>query len=251
MVTVVGIPACTKLIDGHVQHATPARYSAALMQGADAVPILIPPLGKTQAGLLGRLDGLLLSGSPSNVDPLLYGAITDLTPDLHDRARDATMLPLLREAVLRGMPVLAICRGLQEMNVAFGGSLHQDVHRIPDSLDHKARGSGIEDRFLPRHDVTLAGGLAEMLGHTRMEVNSLHEQAIDRLADGLTAEAWAPDGVIEGVRVTHATGFAYGVQWHPEWNHAAFVDRLALFQSFGAACRRYARDRDAVSRTPG
>ena len=251
MVTVVGIPACTKLIDGHVQHATPARYSAALMQGAEAVPILIPPLGELQAGLLDRLDGLLLSGSPSNVDPLLYGSNTDLTPDLHDRARDATMLPMLREAVLRGLPVLAICRGLQEMNVAFGGSLHQDVHRIPDSLDHKARGSGIEARFRPRHDVTLAGALAQMLGRTGMEVNSLHEQAIDRLADGLTAEAWAPDGVVEGVRVTHATGFAYGVQWHPEWNHAAFADRLALFQSFGAACRTYARDRDAVSRIPG
>ena len=251
MVTIVGIPACTRLIGGHVQHATPARYSVALMQGADAVPILIPPLGGTQTGLLERLDGLLLSGSPSNIDPLLYGSITDLTPDLHDRARDATTLPMLREAVLRGMPVLAICRGLQEMNVALGGSLHQDVHRVPDYLDHKARGDRIEDRFRPRHDVTLAGGLAEMLGRTRIEVNSLHEQAIDRLAEGLTAEAWASDGVIEGVRVTHAAGFAYGVQWHPEWDHAAFVDRLALFQSFGAACRSYARDRKAVSRTPG
>ena len=239
MSIIVGIPACTKLINQHVQFATPARYSIALLGGADALPLLIPPMGNIEIGVLDRLDGLLLNGSPSNVAPALYGVPEDLTPDSHDSARDDTTLPMLRAAIARGMPVLAICRGIQELNVALGGTLHQQVHLVPGRMDHDAREDLIEDQYLPRHDVTLIGGLARIMGADRITVNSLHEQAIDRLAGTLIAEAWAEDGTIEGVRVAGAAAFAYGVQWHPEWRFADFPDRLALFRAFGEACRAY------------
>ncbi len=240
MTPIVGIPACTKLINGHVQHATPARYATALLGGAEALPLLIPPLGEVELGVLDRLDGLLLNGSPSNVEPHLYGVGQDLTPQSHDAARDSTTLPMLRAAIARGLPVLAICRGIQELNVAFGGSLHQQVHLQPGRMDHDAREDLIEDQYLPRHPVTLRGELARLLGAERIAVNSLHEQAIDRLADGLVAEAWAEDGTIEAVRVEGARGFAFGVQWHPEWRFAEFADRMALFRAFGQALRRAA-----------
>jgi putative glutamine amidotransferase len=240
MTPIVGIPACTKLINGHVQHATPARYATALMQGAGALPLLIPPLGEVELEVLDRLDGLLLNGSASNVEPHRYGVDQDLTPQSHDPARDSTTLPMVRAAIARGMPVLAICRGIQELNVAFGGSLHQQVHLQPARLDHDAREELIDDQYLPRHPVTLRGELAGLLGAERIEVNSLHEQAIDRLAEGLVAEAWAEDGTIEAVRVEGARTFAFGVQWHPEWRFAAFADRIALFRAFGEALRRAA-----------
>jgi putative glutamine amidotransferase len=239
MALIVGIPACTKLINQHVQHATPARYAVALVGGADVVPVLIPPLGEVEVGVLDRLDGLLVNGSPSNVAPALYGVAEDLTPDAHDGDRDATTLPMLRAAIARGMPVLAVCRGIQELNVAFGGTLFQQVHLQPGRMDHDAREELIEDQYLPRHEVRLAGGLARIMGAERIMVNSLHEQAVDRLAAGLVAEAWAHDGTIEGVRVDGARGFAFGVQWHPEWRFAEFPDRLALFRAFGAACGAY------------
>ena len=249
MTTIVGIPACTKTIAGHIQYATPARYAAALLTASDAVPLLIPPIGEIGRAVLDRLDGLLLNGSPSNVEPARYGADTDLTPLSHDPARDQTTLPLVRAAIDRGMPIFAVCRGIQELNVAYGGSLHQQVHLLPGRMDHDAREDAIDDQYLPRHPVTLAGHLARLIGRDRIEVNSLHEQAIDRLADGLTAEAWAEDGTIEAVRVTAAQAFAYGVQWHPEWHTSEFPDRVALFEAFGAACRAYARHGAAGART--
>jgi putative glutamine amidotransferase len=241
MALIVGIPACTKLINGHEQHATPARYAAALLGGAGALPLLIPPMGEVELGVLDRLDGLLLNGSPSNVEPHIYGVAEDLTPHAHDAARDRTTLPMVRAAIARGIPVLAICRGIQELNVAFGGTLHQQVHLQPGRMDHDAREDLIEDQYLPRHSVTVTGSLARIIGAERIKVNSLHEQAIDRLADGLVAEAWAEDGTIEAVRVEHATAFAYGVQWHPEWRFAEFADRAALFAAFGEACRALRR----------
>jgi putative glutamine amidotransferase len=235
---VVGIPACTIEHRNHLQHAAPARYGAALLGGAGAVPLLIPPVGEAARALLNRMDGLLLDGSPSNIAPALYGVMDDLTPERHDPPRDATTLPLLRAALARGMPVLAICRGLQELNVALGGTLHQQVQDLPGRMDHRGGSGDLETRYGPKHDITLSGGLAALLG-PKLRVNSLHEQAIDRPAEALTVEARAPDGTIEGVRVTNATGFAYGVQWHPEWRYAEDAASLALFRAFGEACRSY------------
>lgn len=237
MKPIIGIPACTKLIAGYIQHATPARYGAALIAAAGAIPILLPPEGEEMLGLLDRVDGIMFNGSPSNVAPMRYGADFDATPDFHDPARDATTLPLIRAAIARGLPILGICRGLQELNVALGGTLFQEVHKIPGRMDHRA-GEG-DQRFAPKHDVTLSGSLARIIGAEHIQVNSLHGQAIDQLAPGLIIEATAPDGTIEAVRVADARNFAFAVQWHPEWEVTHFPDRQALFAAFGAACEAY------------
>ena len=238
--TLVGIPACTKLISGYIQHATPARYGAALMQGSNALPVLIPPEGTEMLPLLERVDGILFNGSPSNVMPTLYGVDYDATPDAHDVERDATTLPLIRAALEKGVPILCICRGLQELNVALGGTLTQEVHKLPGRIDHRGGDGNNEFRFRLQHDVELHGELAKISGSETMRVNSLHGQAIDQLAPGLVVEAVAPDGTIEAVRVEAAKNFAMAVQWHPEWEVTHFPDRLRLFEAFGKACAEYA-----------
>jgi putative glutamine amidotransferase len=239
--SIIGIPACTKLITGYIQHATPARYGAALMSAAGGIPILLPPEGEVMTAVLDRVDGILFNGSPSNVAPMRYGADFDATPDAHDPERDATTLPLIRAAIARGIPVLCICRGMQELNVAYGGTLFQEVHKVAGRMDHRA-GEG-ELRFAVKHEVTLSGELARISGAARIGVNSLHGQAIDQLAPGLAVEAVAPDGTIEAVRVEGATNFALAVQWHPEWELMHFPDRKLLFAAFGQACAAY---RDSI-----
>ncbi|MDE2582940.1 MAG: gamma-glutamyl-gamma-aminobutyrate hydrolase family protein [Rhodospirillales bacterium] len=236
---IVGIPACAKEVNGMPRHDTPARYAAALFGGAEVLPVMIPPMGEAQVAVLDRLDGLLLPGSPSNVHPDYYGGGESLTPGLHDRDRDATTLPLIRAALARGLPLLAICRGIQELNVALGGSLFQAVQDLPGRLDHRGGPGDWAQRYRPKHSVALSGGIAAMLGATEITVNSLHAQAIDRPAAGLVVEATAPDGTIEAVRVANAAGFAFGVQWHPEWAYADNPDSLALFRAFGDACRQF------------
>lgn len=239
MTLLVGIPACAVLRGEHLHHTTPARYGAALLGAAGCIPVLIPPVGEAALAILDRLDGLLLSGSPSNVAPHHYDA-PDETPEQHDPARDGTTLPLIREALRRGMPVLGICRGIQELNVALGGSLHQRVHCLDGRLVHAGSEPDAAGRYAPRHTVALTGALASMLGCTEAVVNSIHGQALDRLGDGLVAEAIAPDGTVEGVRAANAPGWAYGVQWHPEWGYGEDAVSLALFRAFGEACRAFA-----------
>ncbi len=241
MSLIVGIPACTKSIGGLVQHATPARYGAALIGAAGALPVLLPPVGDGLLGALDRIDGLLLSGSPSNVEPRHYGVSESATPDWHDPQRDGTTLPLARAAIARGMPVLAICRGIQELNVALGGTLHQLVHALPGRMDHRAGPGTMDEQFRLKHPVTLSGQLARIVGAGEIMVNSLHGQAIDRPAEGLVVEAVAPDGTIEAVRVASAPGWAFGVQFHPEWFFATDAPSRALFAAFGAACAAYAK----------
>ncbi len=235
----VGIPACARLVNGQLRHDTPARYAAAVLGGSGATPIMIPPLGEPQLAVLDRLDGLLLSGSPSNVHPDHYDGGESRTPDLHDLERDATTLRLIPEAVARGIPVLAICRGIQELNVALGGTLYQAIHAEPGRFDHRGQGDTIEQRYNPCHLVALSGGMADMVGATKILVNSLHAQAVDQLAPGLVVEAVAPDGTIEAVRAPDAQGWVVGVQWHPEWRYADDTASLAIFRAFGEACRAY------------
>ena len=240
MTLIVGIPACTKQIDELVQHATPARYGAALIGAAGAFPILLPPVGEGMVAMLDRIDGLLLSGSPSNVEPHRYGVDGSETPDRHDPHRDGTTLPLIRAAIARGMPVLAVCRGIQELNVALGGTLHQRVHLLPGRMDHRSGPGDMEHQFRLKHPVTLSGHLARIVGETQIMVNSLHGQAIDRPAEGVVVEAVAPDGTIEAVRVASAPGWAFGVQFHPEWHYQTDAPSRAIFRAFGDACRAYA-----------
>ena len=238
MPVVVGIPACSTILNNRSVHATSARYAEALVNGADVLPILIPPMGEMQMALLDCIDGLLVPGSESNVHPSLYGGDESLTPDLHDPARDATTLPLLHAAVEAGVPILAICRGIQELNVALGGTLHQNVHDKPDRYDHRGDDGCTTDRdFSPRHTISVMGFLARIIGSSELMVNSLHSQAIDRLAPGLVVNAVAEDGTIEAVSGRDERGFLLGVQWHPEWRFHEVPASRVLFRSFGQACR--------------
>jgi putative glutamine amidotransferase len=236
---IVGIPACAKTLFDMPFHQTPARYAQAVLTGVGALPVLIPPLREPMLGVLDDLAGLLVPGSPSNVHPSHYVGGESETPDFHDLERDHTTLPLIRAAIARGIPVLAICRGIQELNVALGGSLIQRVHVQPGSDDHRGGPGPHETRYGPKHTISATGSLARIVGASTIQVNSLHGQAIDRLGQGLVAEARAPDGTIEAVAMPSAPGWVLGVQWHPEWAFATNPHSVAIFAAFGEACRSY------------
>lgn len=243
---VVGIPACRKMIDPHWFHAVGEKYITAAARGAGALVVLVPVLGEELdvEALLERLDGLLLTGSPSNVEPRHYrGPASD--PDLvHDPARDATNLRLIPAAISCGVPLLGICRGAQEMNVAHGGMLHQKVHEVEGLADHREdKSQPLEAQYAPAHEVTLTPGgrLERLAGSARLEVNSVHGQGIATLGHGLAVEAVAPDGLIEGFHVVDAPAFALAVQWHPEWKFQDDPFSVRLFAAFGEACRERAR----------
>ncbi len=236
------------MIGAHAFHVVAEKYARALLDAADALPLLIPSMAEELRfdELVERLDGLLFTGSPSNVEPYHYSGPPSVPGTLHDPARDATTLPLIRKAVEKGVPVLGICRGFQEVNVAFGGSLHQRVHEVPGHLDHRDDDrQPLEVQYGPAHEVVLEpGGLLRALADTgRVRVNSLHWQGIERLGQGLAVEARAPDGLIEAFRVERAVSFALAVQWHPEWKVMGNPFSRALFAAFGAACRDRARSR--------
>jgi putative glutamine amidotransferase len=235
----VGIICDRRLLDGAAVHQANDEYVAAVRDGAGALPLLIPStdLALDPADLLAAVDGLMFTGAPSNVAPLHYGGSLRPGTEL-DEIRDATTLPLLRAAIQAGKPLLAICRGFQELNVALGGSLHQHIHEIPGRLDHREPPDVSRDReYGPAHAIAIAPGglLAQMSGLREAMVNSLHHQGVDRLAPGLKAEAQAPDGQIEAVSLPGASAFLLGVQWHPEWAFAENLLSLAIFRAFGAS----------------
>lgn len=232
----------------HPFHAVGEKYTRAVLDAANGLPVLIPALAEELRldELVERLDGLLFTGSPSNVEPRHYEGPPSHPGTLHDPARDATTLPLIRKAVGAGVPVLGICRGFQEINVAFGGSLHQRVHELPGHLDHRDDESlPLDLQYGPAHDVTLTPGgmLRSLAGTDRVRVNSLHSQGIERLGAGLAVEACATDGLIEAFKVEGAARFALAVQWHPEWKVMDNPLSRALFAAFGAACRERAESR--------
>lgn len=246
---VVGIPACLATPDHFAFHRVGAKYVDSVVDGAGALPLLIPALGQRLEpdAVLDGLDGLLVTGSPSNVEPHHYGGPPAREDSPSDPARDATTLPLIRRALASGVPLLAICRGLQELNVALGGSLHQEVHELPGRLDHRSdKTVAPEERYAPAHEIMLTpGGFLQSLlgGAGRIKVNSLHAQAIDRLAPGLVIEAAAADGTPEAVSVRAAPAFALAVQWHPEYRVLDNPISRQLYAAFGAACRARAQAR--------
>jgi putative glutamine amidotransferase len=240
---IVIIPADTKLVEGSAFDAVGRKYSSAVAEVAECQPLLMP-LGKSMADIgavLDIADGILLPGSLSNVEPLHYGEELPLDPATIDRDRDALTLPLIRTAVDRKLPLFAICRGFQELNVALGGTLDQAVHTVSGRNDHRERPDvPLDDRFGPSHPVTLSGTLKDWVGQSEIMVNSQHWQGIQRLAPPLVAEAHAQDGLIEAVRGPSAHPFLLGVQWHPEWQAKRNTVSVALFRRFGDAVRQLA-----------
>ena len=245
---IIGVTACTKQVGLHPNHIVGDKYVRAAAVGAGGLPLVIPALGELidLDTLLAGIDGLLLTGSPSNVEPHHYSGPASAPGTAHDVSRDATTLPLIRKAVAAGVPVLGICRGFQEMNVAFGGSLHQRVQEVPGMMDHREPADEpVEVQYAPRHAVRVQpGGVLAGLGlPDEIQVNSIHGQGVQRLAPGLRVEALAPDGLIEAFSVEGAPSFALGVQWHPEWQVVSNPNYLAIFQAFDKACRKRAGQR--------
>lgn len=246
---IVAVSTDVRRFENYTWHAAPVQYLEAALAVAGALPLLLPSFGARIDfdGLLDRVDGVLLTGSKSNVDPSLYGGEATEADGPYDPDRDATTLPLIRRAVARAVPLLAICRGIQEMNVALGGTLASEIQDLPGRMDHRAPDSERqEDRFAIRQTVTIRPGscLAGVFGAGDIQVNSVHRQAVDRLGPSLDVEAVAPDGTVEAVSVRGARGFAVGVQWHPEyWAHSDDAS-ARIFRAFGDAVRARATARE-------
>ncbi len=245
MKPLVGISCCIKLFGKYDMrsHGASDTYVRAVDEVVAGVPILVPANGD-QADietLLSRLDGIILTGSRSNVQPTLYGGPPHPEDTPEDAARDAVTLRLIRAAIAQATPILAICRGLQELNVALGGTLHQRLQDLPGRLDHSTPlYPDARIRQGKAHRVALAAGswLHRLASADHIEVNSLHNQGIDQLAQGLIPEGTAPDGTIEAVRLAQSPGFVVGVQWHPEYDFGTDKVSRALFDAFGQAMRR-------------
>ena len=236
---VVGLVTDRRMIDGMPVHLAHDEYVTAIRDGAGALPLLIPSTDVPLPidAILSAVDGLLFTGNASNVAPGHYGA-TARDGTVLDEVRDTTTLPLLRAAIAKGKPMLAICRGFQELNVALGGTLHQHVHEIPGRLDHREPPDvPLDQEYAPAHPIHISkdGMLGQLSGLSEAMVNSLHHQGIDRLAPGLVADAHAPDGQIEAVSMPGAAGFLLGVQWHPEWGWAQDALSRAIFAGLGRA----------------
>ena len=211
-----------------------------------AVPLLFaadPKITDINA-LLEVVDGILLTGARANVHPENFSVEADESYEPYDRDRDNVALPLIRTCVERGVPLLGICRGFQEMNVAFGGTLHPEIRDVPGRMNHRmprlANGDihpDLDVLFAEIHDVTLTqdGVFESLYGQSQIRVNSLHGQAILDTAERVTVEGIAEDGTVEAIRITEATGFALGVQWHAEYEcHRKPVNRV-IFDAFGRA----------------
>ncbi len=249
MKPLIGISCCSKQfgIFHTPNHAVSDTYVDAVDEVMDAVPVLIPANGHAAdiATLLARLDGIVLTGSRSNVQPAAYGGPPHPEGTPEDALRDAVTLPLIRAAISAGVPVLAICRGMQELNVALGGSLHQRLQDLPGRIDHSTPIQPCARvRIAKAHVIrtTPGGWLAGLTGLSEFAVNSLHNQGVERLAPGLAVEALAPDGTIESVRVVatpegRPAGYAIGVQWHPEYDWRTDAISRLLLGSFAAAVR--------------
>ena len=232
-------------------HSTGQKNVDAVSEFTGCIPLLLPAMGERMDvhSLVPQIDGLVLTGGRANVEPHHYDGPAFPDDEAIDPCRDGTALTMVRACVAEGIPVFGICRGIQEMNVALGGSLHYRVHLLPGRNDHRMpRREGVtpEEIFKLRHAIKLTpGGLfAELTGQDEVMVNSLHGQGINRLADCLAVEGVTEDGVIEGVRLKNDPGFTVGVQWHAEWRPQEHQLSRALFERFGEAARKRADARN-------
>lgn len=245
---IIGVPADRRIVGPHPFHMAGEKYLTAIVEAADAVPLVIPVLADHLAidELVDQVDGVMLTGSPSDIEPHHYGHEDDDPDALRDPHRDALTLPIARHALETGVPLLAICRGFQELNIVLGGTLHQKVHEVAGYHAHKENPDDpLDVQYGPSHAVKLIEGslLSRLAGTEEAMVNSLHGQGIKKLAGGVTIEAVADDGLIEAFSVDEAENFALAVQWHPEWRATENEFSSAIFKAFGDACRERARER--------
>ncbi|MBD3766150.1 MAG: gamma-glutamyl-gamma-aminobutyrate hydrolase family protein [Rhodobacterales bacterium] len=234
------------LNDSYPVHAGGRMNSEAVAEVAGCLPVIIPsdPRLVTVAELLDHCDGFLLTGGRPNVHPSEYGEEETEAHGTFDRCRDAITLPLIRACVDRGQPVLGICRGFQEVNVAMGGTLHPEIRDLPGRMNHRMPPDGtIEEKFALRHPVRFApdSPFVRLLGAEEVMTNSLHGQGIKTPGPRIVIDGWAPDGTPEALHVREAPGFTLSVQWHPEWNAGRDPVSRPLFAAFGAAVHAWAR----------
>ena len=245
---IIAVPADIREFDGTSWHAAQNQYVNAALKVADVMSFIVPAFenGNDIDAILDRVDGLLVSGSATNVHPSLYGVEASEIDGPFDPGRDATAIPLIQRALERAIPVLAICRGIQELNVALGGTLATEIQDQPGIWDHrKPKDVSRDEAFAVRQPIQIKEGscIARYLGTGEVMVNSLHRQAIWKAAPRLAVEAVADDGTIEAVSVVDAKGFAIGVQWHPEYWAETDKPSRALFEAFGDAVREYVKQR--------
>ncbi|MBE0691892.1 MAG: gamma-glutamyl-gamma-aminobutyrate hydrolase family protein [Aquamicrobium sp.] len=245
---IVAVSTDVRQFENYTWHAAPRQYLEAAISVAGVLPVLVPSFGERLdlESLIARIDGVMLTGSKSNVDPTLYGGEATEENGPYDRDRDATTVPLIRLAIERGVPLLAICRGLQELNVALGGTLDSEIQEMDGRIDHRAPVSDDQDlRFAIRQKVEIRPGtcLAGVFGPGEIMVNSVHRQAVGRLGRRLQVEAVAEDGTVEAVSVAGAPAFAVGVQWHPEYWAQSDDVSARIFRAFGEAARARAAAR--------
>jgi putative glutamine amidotransferase len=238
----IAVPCDSFVADDMPSHSVGDMSLAALAHFPGVLPLLVPASKRLDAlRYLEQADGVLLTGAPSNVHPQRYGGQAGVHTEPHDDARDRLGLLLAQQALQRNLPLLAICRGCQELNVARGGTLEQEIHEPTGRLDHRAPPSAdLELCFAQRHGLDICAGtlLHRILGIEHCNVNSLHRQAIGRIGDGVVVNARAPDGVIEAISIEDAS-FALGVQWHPESGVPSNVQSLAVFRAFVNACKQH------------
>jgi len=250
---VVGVIGNAHLMENRYQvQAVGERNLRAVAEVADALPVMFAgaPDITDISGILDIVDGVLLTGGRANVHPSYFGAEPCARYEPYDQNRDSLALALVEACVDRAVPIFGICRGLQEMNVAFGGSLHPEVRELPGRMNHRMprldNGEihpDVNVIFADRHDVSLVAGgaFATLLGRDTIRVNSLHGQAILDPGERVVIEGVAEDGTIEAIRIADAPGFALGVQWHAEYDPQQNEINRALFQAFGQALAKKRR----------
>ena len=240
----VAVPSDCPSFDGYVWNGAPVQYLEAASKVADVAPLIVPSLGRDAdiQSILAVVDGVLITGAKSNVNPARYGEAATTDHEPFDFARDETSFFLIHAAIRLGLPLLAICRGIQELNVALGGTLSPALQKIPGKLDHRANDKSDSDKkFAIRQPVHVSENtsLAEIVGTGEIMVNSVHQQGINKLAPRLVAEAIAADGTIEAVSVKDAKDFALGVQWHPEYWATSDIPSNKIFKAFGEAVHHH------------
>lgn len=226
--------------DDYIVQASGDINTFAIAKAVDAIPVIIPSLPHVinPKEIAHRFDGFVFTGGRPNVHPEEYGEPETEAHGIFDRDRDAVALPLIKECVAQGVPILGICRGFQEFNVAFGGTLYPEIRELPGRMNHRMPPDGtIEEKFAHRHDVVFDKGsvFEELFSSNKITTNSLHGQGIKTAGERIIIEGYATDGTPEAIRIKDAENFALAVQWHPEWKgHEDPVSRK-LFTAFSTA----------------